>query len=318
MTKKTAVKKASAKKKAPRRMLIVDVPGDPISTASSLAAVEKAKLLTFPCVDCGEETNPSNRSILQDGRTMHIGCPKRKPREVTKVEHALSGLPKHKGAKVPKPPATPVSEYGDIQVMSDYQGRTCIQVKRDIATVTFIPIDVSGFHLTYLDAKKFDERFRPIEKYPVKKACEHYLRYAVEYGATQDVLDHLGRVVTITEEQSTMAKKNLASKSEAAGSTTSSKGKSVKQPGEKRESASNLFKQLIMEGKLTDDAIFAKVKEKFGLDDKKRGYVAWYRNHLKKEGKNPPEAKRDPKAEKAAAKPEKKAAPKKAAKKAKK
>ena len=29
----------------------------------------------------------------------------------------------------------------------------------------------------------------------------------------------------------------------------------------------------------------------FGLDEKKRGYVKWYRNHLKKQGQNPPEAK---------------------------
>lgn len=55
-------------------------------------------------------------------------------------------------------------------------------------------------------------------------------------------------------------------------------------------SAGQMFQGLIMEGKLTDDEIFAQVQKKFGLDDKKRSYVNWYRNHLKKDGKNPPAA----------------------------
>jgi len=52
-----------------------------------------------------------------------------------------------------------------------------------------------------------------------------------------------------------------------------------------------MFQDLIMAGKLTDDQIFEKVQAEFGLDEKKRGYVKWYRNHLKKQGANPPEAK---------------------------
>ena len=56
-------------------------------------------------------------------------------------------------------------------------------------------------------------------------------------------------------------------------------------------SAAQMFQDLIMAGKLTDDQIFEKVQAEFGLDEKKRGYVKWYRNHLKKQGQNPPEAK---------------------------
>jgi len=52
-----------------------------------------------------------------------------------------------------------------------------------------------------------------------------------------------------------------------------------------------MFKELIMAGRFTDDVIFKKVQEKFGLDDKKRTYVAWYRNYLTKQGENPPAAK---------------------------
>jgi hypothetical protein len=63
-----------------------------------------------------------------------------------------------------------------------------------------------------------------------------------------------------------------------------------KAPKEKKPSAASRFQELIMEGKLTDDNIFATVKKEFGLSDDKRGYVTWYRNHLKKNGKNPPAA----------------------------
>ena len=62
-------------------------------------------------------------------------------------------------------------------------------------------------------------------------------------------------------------------------------------PAEKKVSAAQLFKDLIMEGKLTDNQIFDRVSDQFGLDEKKRGYVKWYRNHLKKSGSNPPAAK---------------------------
>lgn len=294
-----AVKKPAAKKtvvKQKRRMLITD--GAPsaepvVSTALSAEAIERSKVLTFPCKDCGAETNPTNRSILQDGKVVHIGCPKKKnssPRAIEKRTPALSGLPKHKGAKVPVRAEPPVSEFGDMMVVSDYQGRTALQLKRDINTVTYVPTYAGqdGYHLTYDSVTKFDERYKRID-YPLVKAVAHCLPYALEAGATQDVLGYFGRVVTITEEQSNMAKAKLVNK--AAATSAAGAKKSGKAPGEKKESASGLFKELIMKGGQTDDQIFAKVKEKFGLDDKKRGYVAWYRNHLKKEGKNPPDAK---------------------------
>lgn len=318
--KKKAASRSKAETTKVRRMTIIDVP----STATDPDVVDKSKVLTFPCADCGQETNPSNRSILQSGKTVHIGCPKKglTPRDVERKAPVVSGLPKHKGVKVPVRPPPPVSKkYGDIVVMCDYAGRTCIQVKRDVTTVTYIPLDVSGFHLTYEQVNKFDERFKPLVDYPIEKACEHYVRYSVEYGATQDVLDYLGRVVTITEEQAIMAKSKLAGKSTTEVVVD---GKKVKVPGkakgggERKDSASAMFQTLIMEGKHTDDEIFKRVAEKFGLDEKKRAYVAWYRNHLRKQGKNPPDAKggkKDDAPAKAVKKPAEKKAGKKAAKK---
>lgn len=68
--------------------------------------------------------------------------------------------------------------------------------------------------------------------------------------------------------------------------------KAAKEKQAPRETASKMFRELIMDGKLNDDQIFQKVQAKFGLGDEKRNYVKWYRNHLKKTGHNPPEAKK--------------------------
>jgi len=62
----------------------------------------------------------------------------------------------------------------------------------------------------------------------------------------------------------------------------------TKEPAAERKSASGMFKQLIMAGKLTDDQIFAEVQKEFGLEEKQRTYVKWYRNDLSKKGMNPP------------------------------
>lgn len=83
------------------------------------------------------------------------------------------------------------------------------------------------------------------------------------------------------------AKAAKAAKPEKA-TKAKSDGATVK---EKKPSASQMFQDLIMAGKLTDDQIFAKVQEAFGLDDKKKGYVKWYRANMIKQGKKVPAAK---------------------------
>lgn len=72
-----------------------------------------------------------------------------------------------------------------------------------------------------------------------------------------------------------------------------SEPKAKKEAGDKkpRESAAGMFCDLIRDGKVSDDQIFAKVQERFGLDDKKRSYVSWYRNYLRKNGETVPDAK---------------------------
>lgn len=48
------------------------------------------------------------------------------------------------------------------------------------------------------------------------------------------------------------------------------------------KSSSAMFKGLLLEGGKTDDQIFKAVQKKFGLDDGKKGYVAWNRGWLKR------------------------------------
>lgn len=288
-----------------------DTPSRPVRGCRrgvSLATSEQATgEETLPCQWCGEKLTPQNRSVKTDGTAVHIGC-KKAPKHKTEAAPAkLQGLPKHKGAKPPPPPVTSParSDFGFILPVADYQGRTAIQLDRNVSTVTYVPLDLAGLHLTYMQTNKFDERYKPIEKYPVVKAVEHYVRYCADYGATQDVLDWLARVVNIKPEVADMAKKKMAgatAKAAASGGGSSGGGKRSG-GGERKETAASLFQQLIMSpGGRTDEQIFKEVQKKFGLDDKKRGYVAWYRNHLKKAGKNPPAPKEDKSAAKAAPK----------------
>lgn len=206
----------------------------------------------------------------------------------------------------------------------DFQRRTCIQVERVNGHVKYIPLDVGvGLEVQTMGADVFDQRFTPMVNYPAVKACQLYVGYSQSIGATKEALDYLGQVVTISEQEFKMAtakkaaapadEKRAAPRRATNGTKEPSKagrratdpvvappkGKAAKpaeapaaeKTGEKRESAAQMFQDLIMAGKLTDDQIFEKVQEKFGLDEKKRGYVKWYRNHLKKLGKNPPEPK---------------------------
>jgi len=200
----------------------------------------------------------------------------------------------------------------------DHNRRTCIQVDRSAGLVKFIPLDIIlGLEVHSTSADSFDQRFTPMEGYPVEKACQLFVNYSQTLGATKEAMDYLGQVINVSKQElemattkkQTVAEKPAAAKAvkpvakKAAAKPTEVKAgrravdpvvkpaaKSVK-PGEKKPSAAQMFQDLIMAGKLTDDQIFEKVQAEFGLDEKKRGYVKWYRNHLKKTGANPPEAK---------------------------
>ena len=198
----------------------------------------------------------------------------------------------------------------------DHNRRTCIQVERSAGLVKFIPLDIIlGLEVHSTSADSFDQRFTPMEGYPAEKACQLFVNYSQTLGATKEAMEYLGQVINVSKQELEMAtaKKQTtaekpaaakaakpAAKKPAAKTTEVKAGRRAVDPvvkvkpakaGEKKPSAAQMFQDLIMAGKLTDDQIFEKVQAEFGLDEKKRGYVKWYRNHLKKQGQNPPEAK---------------------------
>ena len=197
----------------------------------------------------------------------------------------------------------------------DRQRRTCIEVARVAGQVKFIPLDVSeGLQVQTTSADSFDQRYEPMVNYPIEKAAQLFLNYSQTIGASKEALDYLSQVVNVSKQELEMAttKKQAAAEKAAATkpavkkaapakpATKAAPAKAAAKPaakpaakkdGEKKMSAAQMFQDLIMQGKLTDDQIFEKVQAQFGLDEKKRGYVKWYRNHLKKQGKNPPEPK---------------------------
>lgn len=208
--------------------------------------------------------------------------------------------------------ATKKKELPAIMPCYDHQRRTCIQVERSAGLVKFIPLDISlGLEVHSTSADSFDQRFTPMEEYPVEKACQLFANYSQTLGATKEAMEYLGQVINVSKQELEMAttkkqavaekpsakpaaKKAAPVKTAKAEKPTAKAAKPAAKPakpGEKKMSAAQMFQDLIMAGKLTDDQIFEKVQAEFGLDEKKRGYVKWYRNHLKKQGQNPPEAK---------------------------
>lgn len=204
------------------------------------------------------------------------------------------------------------SEY---LVCRDHNGRTCLKLAESQGLVQYIPMAELNFEVETTSTDSFNQRYKPMPKYPVDKACQLFLNYATILGASDEVLDYLSTEVTVTNEDRAMAtskysnppptemvgKKKPTKKAPAKKTAPKAKATPAKKaPTKKRAvkaaptgdytSAAKMFQGLIMEGKLTDDEIFAAVQEQFGLDDKKRSYVGWYRNKLHKDGENPPEA----------------------------
>ena len=200
-----------------------------------------------------------------------------------------------------------------IMPCHDHNRRTCIQVARSAGLVKFIPLDIIlGLEVHLTSADSFDQRFTPMEGYPVEKACQLFVNYSQTLGATKEAMEYLGQVINVSKQELEMATAKKQTSAEKPAATKAAKPaakkaapvkttkaekpaakatKPASKPGEKKPSAAQMFQDLIMSGKLTDDQIFEKVQTEFGLDEKKRGYVKWYRNHLKKSGANPPEAK---------------------------
>lgn len=129
---------------------------------------------------------------------------------------------------------------------------------------------------------------RPVAKTMAdrKKAVE---MNAGKKGAAKEAIAKAPKKATQTAEEKEAKKAANLAKLKELNEAKKAK-RAAEGPKERKPSAASRFKELIMAGKLTDDKIFEAVQKEFGLDDSKRSYVAWYRNQLRKDGQNPPDA----------------------------
>lgn len=180
----------------------------------------------------------------------------------------------------------------------DFNRRTCLLVKSG-EQCKFIPLNTTGLRIHSLSNSEFGEIYTPMPQYPIAKAVQIYVNYAKTVGASKEVLKFLGQFVNVSQKEHDMATKKAAAteavekpaKAEPKAKATTAKATTAKATFEKKPSAAQRFQELIMLGQLTDSQIFSVVQKEFGLDDSKRSYVKWYRNHLIKRGLNPPAAK---------------------------
>lgn len=166
--------------------------------------------------------------------------------------------------------------------------RTCLALQRQDGYVEVLRMTQhEGLCVTRIPEPIFDRTYTPSANGTIERACASYVEFMRYLGATEEALVRLAQFHPISAQDMQTARQTLLNRRPATPVT------SATSPVQKRststlsgspQSAAQFFKQLIMEGKLTDDQIFATVQEAFGLSDKKRGYVQWYRNHLKKTG----------------------------------
>jgi hypothetical protein len=200
----------------------------------------------------------------------------------------------------------------ELTVWTTRERRTCIVVNEDAAVVQYIRLNFEGLEVEEMSAKQFGQTYHQLADYPIMKAAKLYGEYCLSLGATEEVLDILAPYVKFSEKDREMSTKKKAAKAASkpaakqaeekvkavasakpakAKKAAKTNGSAKKEAGKPRESAAQLFKDLIMQGDLTDKQIFARVKQKYELDDGKFGYVKWYRNALVKAGQKVPAAK---------------------------
>ncbi len=170
---------------------------------------------------------------------------------------------------------------------NDFHNHSCILVRREKNKVVYITLDLTGLKISKISPAMFADRFKKMQDYPIEKMCLHYLKFAKRVGASTEVLNWLELKIEITnEEREMVTAKKTVQKTDINVAT--SKVTKIKKP-----TAAAMFQKLIMEGKFKDAEIFQAVQKEFNLDDNKKWYTSWYRNYLKKKGKNPPDAIKD-------------------------
>lgn len=175
--------------------------------------------------------------------------------------------------------------------------KTCIGIDHINGSTRALQLSVAkGLAIITTPRHVFEQEWKPAIKSPVLRAARVYAEYSRYLGASDEALTILQQYTPLTPKEVL----SLQKKAEERQSTPPPITKGAthvkvekKKLGVKKETSKALFIQLIMEGKLNDNQIFAKVKEKFGLSEKSRTHVSWYRSQLRKDGKNPPAAKEE-------------------------
>jgi len=242
------------------------------------------------------------------------------------------------------PPATKdqVKAQTKAELVMDVQGRTAIALdgKTKADEVRYIPMDTAGCFVYYMPLVRFRTTYQHSQKDPaappsligttVAMAARCYVAHMAYAGGSDEALEELGKLTTITSfERETIMKKNEAKKAaqpkvdgaakaakpvkekvakepKVDGAAKAAKPvkekvakepkapKAAKEPKEPRITPATTFRELIMKGGLTDNQIFAAVQKKHPeVTKEKRPYVAWYRNDLRKRGENPPAQKKE-------------------------
>jgi hypothetical protein len=223
-------------------------------------ALERAEVKTLPCPRCDEQLTPLNRSILADGRVVHIGC-----KEADKVLKARKLGP------------------GDMVPMVDHAGRTVLKLEeRGVTTAYLNTGDLEGMAVRYEPTAWFRQVYKLVENYPLKKAVQHFIKCAVDYGATQDVLDWLGRVVSIKKEDAMAATKKVEAK-KAGGKGAPKGGGSGRKPG-----SGARIRELILKG-WDNEKILATIHKEFPGSKAKASDVSWNKGKLRRDGVKIPE-----------------------------
>jgi hypothetical protein len=183
------------------------------------------------------------------------------------------------------------SQVDNFALCRDHNSRTCLKVDEQDGMIIFIPLEITGFTVHRTSVESFWRRYEYLVDYPINRACELYANYCRNLGAEKKALDYLAMVIDIPEELYELATARQGTVGEELTSSPNSTKRVKRSKGNSKGSAAARFRELIMEGKLTDDEIFTVVQGEFGLDSNRRSYVQWYRKELVKKGQNPPEAK---------------------------
>jgi hypothetical protein len=195
------------------------------------------------------------------------------------------------------PDPTPAQAVARKQacVRLDRQQRSALELTRTTDEVSYIAHQEDGLSVMTEPPSAFDGRYgTKVLDYPTGRAARLYVGFATILGGTSEAMAALSTLVHVTTEEREMATKKAATtniaKHTPVKTSVAAKKVGAKTPRVNGASPAAYFRELIMKGGQPDSKIFAAVKAKHNLDDSKRSYVAWYRNQLKKQGKNPPAA----------------------------